>query len=69
MPQFSSENIGWQKKAVEQLRKLPRAQARYIGKEEDEAIRHLFQGLGVLLVKGFAALLLNRIPSFDLPEL
>ena len=38
-------------------------------KEEDDAIRHLFQRLGVLLVKGNAALLLNRIPSFPLPEL
>ena len=55
---------GWHKKAVEQLRKL----ARCTGKEEEEAIRHLFQRLGVMLVKGNAALLLNRIPSFPLPE-
>ena len=60
---------GWHKKAVEQLRKLARAQARSTGKGEDEAIRHLFQRLGVLLVKGNAALLLNRIPSFPLPEI
>jgi hypothetical protein len=60
---------GWHKKAVEQFRKLARAQARSTGKEEDDAIRHLFQRLGVLLVKGNAALLLNRIPSFPLPEL
>ena len=60
---------GWHKKAVEQLRKLARAQARCTGKEEEESIRHLFQRLGVLLVKGNAALLLNRIPSFPLPEL
>ena len=60
---------GWHKKAVEQFRKLARAQARSTGKEEEDAIRHLFQRLGVLLVKGNAALLLNRIPSFPLPEL
>ena len=60
---------GWHKRAVEVLRKLAKAQARTTGKEEDEAIRHLFQRLGVLLVKGNAALLLNRIPSFPLPEL
>ena len=59
---------GWHKKAVEQFRKLARAQARCTGKEEEEAIRHLFQRLGVMLVKGNAALLLNRIPSFPLPE-
>ena len=60
---------GWHKKAVEQLKKIARAQARNTGKEEEEAIRHLFQRLGVLLVKGNAALLLNRIPSFPLPEI
>ena len=62
------ETLGaWHKKAAEQLRKLARAQARSTGKEEDESIRHLFQRLSVLLVKGNAALLLNRIPSFPLP--
>ena len=60
---------GWHKKAVEQLRKLARAQARSSGKEDDDAIRHLFQRLGVLLVKGNAALILNRIPSFSLPDI
>jgi hypothetical protein len=60
---------GWHKKAVDQLRKLAKAQARSTGKEEDDAIRHLFQRLGVLLVKGNAALLLNRIPSFPLPAI
>ena len=62
------ETLGaWHKQAAEQLRKLARAQARSTGKEEDESIRHLFQRLSVLLVKGNAALLLNRIPSFPLP--
>ena len=59
---------GWQKRAVDQLRKLVKAEARSTGKEEDDAIRYLFQRLGVLLVKGNAALLLNRIPSFPLPD-
>ena len=56
-------------KAVEQLKKLARAQAKSTGKEEDDSVRHLFQRLGVLLVKGNAALLLNRIPSFPLPDI
>ena len=59
---------GWHKKAVEQLRKLARAQARSSGKEEDDAIRHLFQRLGVLLVKRNAALMLNRIPFIFPPR-
>ena len=58
---------GRHKQAAEQLRKLARAQGRSKGREEDESIRHPFQRLGVLLVKGNAALLLNRIPSFPLP--
>ena len=59
---------GWHEKAVDQIRKLARAQARSSGKEEDESIRHLFQRLRVLLVKWNAALLINRIPSFPLPQ-
>jgi hypothetical protein len=43
------ENLGgWHKKAVDQLRKPANAQARNTDKEEDDAIRHLFQCLGEL---------------------
>ena len=59
---------GWHDIAVDQIRKLARAGARNMGKEEDEAVRHLFQKLGVLLIKGNAAMLLNRIPSSPLSE-
>ena len=59
---------GWHPKAVLQIKKLARAQARTTGKDEDEAIRHLFQRLAVLLVKGNATLLVNRIPSHPLPS-
>ena len=54
---------GWHAAAVDQIRKLARAGARNMGKEEDEAVKHLFQKLSVLLVKGNADLLLNRIPA------
>jgi len=54
---------------VEQIRMLAKAQNRATGKDEDEATRHLFQRLSVLLVKGNAALLLNWIPSQPLPEI
>ena len=60
---------GWHPIAVKQIRKLARAQARNSGKEEEEATRHLFQRLGVLLVKCNAALLTNRIPSHSSPEI
>ena len=61
--------MGWHDKAADQIRKLARAQARSTGKEEDDAIRHLFKRLGVLNVKGIRALILNRIPSFSLPDI
>ena len=44
---------------------LAKALGRATGKDEDEAV----QRLSVLLVKGNAALLLNRIPSHPLPEI
>ena len=55
---------GWHDQAVQQVKKLGAALSRQTGQEESEAIRHLFQRLSVLLVKGNAALFLNRIPSF-----
>ena len=60
--------IGWQTKAVLQIKKLARVQARTMGEDEYKAIRHLFQRLAVLLVKGNTALLVNRIPSHPLPS-
>ena len=59
---------GWHEKAIDQVRKIARAQARNMGTEEDEAARHLFQRLGILLVKGNAALLVNCVPTFSPPE-
>ena len=55
---------GWHDQAVQQVKKLRAALSRHTGQEESEAIRHLFQRLSVLLVRGNAALFLNRIPSF-----
>ena len=33
---------GWHSKAVDQIRMLAKAQGRATGKDEDEAVRHLF---------------------------
>ena len=38
--------------------------ARQSGQEEDEAVRHLWGKLGMLLQRGNAAILANRVPSF-----
>ena len=39
------------------------------GREEAECVRHLFQRLSILLVKGNAALFLNRQPHHPEPEI
>ena len=60
---------GWHEQAVLQVRKLGSALARQTGQEESVAIAHLFQRLSVLLVRGNAALFLNRIPTFPDPQI
>ena len=59
---------GWHETARVHIKKIGRARARNTGKDENDAIRHLFQRLGVLVAKGNAALFLNRVPSFPQPE-
>jgi hypothetical protein len=46
-----------------ELKKLGAALARHIGEEESDKIRHFYQRLAILLVKGNAALFLNRLPK------
>jgi hypothetical protein len=60
---------GWHEQTVDQVRKIGSALARHTGQEESEAIRHLGQRLSVLLAKGNAALILNRVPTFPDPEI
>ena len=58
---------GWEESAVVQLKKLGAALARHTGEEESEKIRHLYERLAILLVKGNAALFLNRLPNHPSP--
>ena len=44
--------------------KLAAALARHNGQEEEEAISHTWSRLGVLLQRGNAAMMANRIPTF-----
>ena len=55
---------GWHEVAVDQVKKLAVALARQNGQEESEAIRHTWSRLGVLLQRGNAAMMANRIPTF-----
>ena len=57
---------GWHGVAEEQVKKLGSALARHTGQVEGEAISHIWARLGILLQRGNAALLGNRVP--DLPQ-
>ena len=60
---------GWHEQTVAQVKRLGSALARHTGQEESEAIRHVGQRMAVLLAKGNASLLLNRIPAFPSTEI
>ena len=57
---------GWHGVAAEQVQKLGRALARQSGEDEDQTVRHLFQKLSLLLMRGNSALLINRVPVVDI---
>ena len=54
--------------AVEQVKKLGSSLARHQGQEEQEVVRHLFQRLSLVLMRGNAQLLVNRMPPDDVPD-
>ena len=58
---------GWHEVAVVQVKKLASALARHNGQEEGEVAGHIWSRLGVLLQRGNAMLMANRIPSFPAP--
>ena len=59
---------GWHPHAAKALTRLGRQLARQTGREEEETVRHFFQRLSVLLMKGNASLILSRTPTFSPPE-
>ena len=54
---------GWHSAAEQEVRKLGTALARHTGQEEGEAVSHLWGRLGILLQRGNAAILANRVPA------
>ena len=52
---------GWHKVALQQFRKLGSALARHTGQDEGEKTGHLVKRASILLQKGLAAMVLNRI--------
>ena len=51
--------------AAEKIKKLGSVLARHRGEEEQTEVRHLFQRLSLLLMRGNASLLVNRVPADD----
>ena len=54
--------------AQREMKKLGSALARHTGKDEAEAVSHLWGRLGILLQRGNAAILGNRIPALPDPQ-
>ena len=63
LPLVAESFGGWHNLANREVRKLGSALSRHTGQEEGEAISHLWGRLGVLLQRGNAALLGNRVPT------
>jgi hypothetical protein len=67
---LAAESLGgWHPVAVQQVDKLAAALARHTGEDEGIGTRHLWQRLGILLQKGNASLLVNRMPTFPAPHI
>ena len=54
---------GWHSVAVVQIKKIGSALARHTGQEEATVVSHLITRCSILLQRGSAALLLNRVPD------
>ena len=54
---------GWHSVAVVQIKKIGSALARHTGQEEAAVVSHLITRCSILLQRGTAALLLNRVPD------
>ena len=56
-------DLGWHEDAATLITRLARQLASHTGKEVDEQIKHLFQRMGILLMRGNSALI-NRTPDY-----
>ena len=65
-----TESFGrWHEVAVKEVERLGAALIRQSGQNEDEAVRHLWGKLTILLQRGNAAILTNREPDFPAPAI
>ena len=54
---------GWHGGAEREVKKITSALARHTGQEEDQACRHSWGRLGILLQRGNSSILGNRVPT------
>ena len=67
---LAAESLGgWHQTAEREVKKLGSALARHTGQLEGEAISHLWGRLGILLQRGNAAILGNRVPALPDPNI
>ena len=67
---LAAESVGgWHQTAEREVKKLGSALARHTGQLEGEAISHLWGRLGMLLQRGNAAILGNRVPALPDPHI
>ena len=64
LPMAAESLVGWHPAAEREVRKLGAALSGHTGQEESEAQRHLWGRLGILLQRGNAAILGNRVPMY-----
>ena len=57
----------WHEGAEREVKNLTAALARHTGQEETQACRHSWGRLGILLQRGNAAILGNRVPTHPPP--
>ena len=60
---------GWHPDAKREVKKLGAALARHTGQDETEATSHLWSRMSILLQRGNAAILGNRIPNQPGPHI
>ena len=66
---LAAESLGgWHVVAEAEVKKLGAALARHNGQDEGEVLRHLWGRLAVLLQRGNAAILGNRVPTHPAPQ-
>ena len=64
LPFVVESKVGWHATAERQVKKLGSCLARHTaGQSEGKAISHLWGRLGILLQRGNAAILGNRVPT------